>query len=111
MRRFTHLVPEDLLQKVRDAGFYPMMASPTYADVLDWLADMDIYPQINSYPVDSALNGRYTEYEAIVVDARGMYDGYKIRHDVKEHEYSPGYTDWCKCCKDAIEKAIEIIET
>ena len=50
MRRFyTHLIPKDLLKKLRDAGFYPRIESPTYADVIDWFYGNGIWFNITSH--------------------------------------------------------------
>lgn len=82
---------------------------PSYAYVFDWFAEKEIYILINAFPVDSAKEGRFTAYEAKVVDARNFYEG-QINYKVEPYEYAPDYRDICEALNDAIEKAIEILE-
>lgn len=128
--KYTAIVPYELAVKLRDIG-YPQnighnwydnkgslvkvlpfndeVNAPTYAEVLDWLADKEIYPEVNAYPVASQSKGWYTEYEAVVVDARKGAGEIRTKIEGEHSPFSGEYEDWCECCADAIEKALDII--
>ena len=130
MKHYTELVPFELAVKLRDCdyeqsiihdtynvntkrieGWLPnenSINAPTYAEVLDWLADKEIYPQLDVAPCDSAREGRYTGIRALVVDARKMYNA-DVYYKVEPYEYAPDYRDICTALNDAIDKALEIL--
>lgn len=129
-KHYTQAVPTDLLHKLYNAGMpkihiqsprkrlpggmvlieaVDISKIPTYAYVLDWLSGFEIYPEIHAFPVDSAKEGRYTAYEAKVVDAREMYN-VNVYYKVEPYEYAPDYRDMCVALNDAIEMALELLK-
>ena len=109
-RHYTRLLPVYLLDMLKDAGFPPMMVSPTFAHAMDWLASKEIYCEIHAFPIDSARFGRSTEYEARVIDAREMYNRLII-YEVKQYMFSSDYKDLNLALEDTIKEAIEMLKT
>ena len=107
-RGYQYAIDGKICDPAAPCGYEGVCEAPTYAEVLDWFAEKEIYIQINAFPVDSARYGHRTEYEARVVDARNIYAD-TIRHKVERYEYAPDYTDMCEAMSDAIKVAFEIL--
>ena len=126
--KYTAIVPYELAVELKETGmecnngnwysaegelnapFECFVDAPTYAEVLDWLAEKEIYPEVNAYPVASQSKGWYTEYEAVVVDSREGAGEIRTKIEGEHSPFSGEYEDWCECCADAIDKALDIFK-